>query len=466
MNNKRLFVLVVALVAFGMLAAQCPPPATPTAVPTKAAVEPTKAAAQPTTVPVEPTKEPAPPGKTSIVFWHTQSKANKALLDEMCADFTKETGIIVRAEYVDGYTKLYQKIMASIQAGNAPDMAVAYESMVTEYMKAGAVVELDPYINDPEIGLTKADFDDIWPGYIETNKFPEYGNKMLSFPFTKSMLVMYYNADMLKAVGFDGAPKTWDEFQKACAAVTKGDTIGYEIGIDASTIDGWIYSRGGVLLKDDLSGVRFNEQPGVDALQLIKDLVDAGTARQVAKAYGDQQTFGAGQCAFTMGSTTGRPFYQTEVGGPTVAEGADFEWGIAVIPQLTAEQKPVTVMYGANITVFKTTPEKQEACWKFIKWFTEKEQTAKWAITSGYMPVRKSAAETDVVKAQLEASPQYRQAFDILPYSMPEPNILGWQDTRTFLQDALTAVITGQKTPQAALDDAAKLADEAIQSKK
>jgi ABC-type glycerol-3-phosphate transport system substrate-binding protein len=438
--------------------------------------EPTQPPAVEQTKIPAPSKNPEPtqkPGRTSVVFWHTQSGGNKSLLEQMAADFTKETGIIVRPEYVDGDPKLYQKIMAAIQTGNPPDMVVAHESRVNEYMEAGAVVELDQYINDPEIGLTKSDFNDIWPSYIETNQFPQYDSKMLSFPFIKNVLVMYYNKDLLKAAGYDGPPRTWDQFEEMCIAVTKNDVIGYEIHPDASTISGWIYSRGGALLDDDLRSVRFDERPGSDALQLIKDLIDVGAARQEATMYGDRQDFGAQQvfvtqkCAFTMGSAADRLYYEETIGGSTVAEGADFEWGIAMIPQIAGDREPATILYGdgVNIAIFKTTEEKQRACWQFIKWFAGKEQTARWTVGSDYMPVRKSAAETDEVKARLEKSSQYRQALEILPYSKPEPNIHGWQDARAFLKDALVAVMTGQKNPEVALDDAAKLANEAIQSR-
>ena len=43
---------------------------------------------------------------------------------------------------------------------------------------------------------------------------------LLSFPFTKSSLVMYYNRSLLKRAGLTGEPPaTWDEFEKQAAAV-------------------------------------------------------------------------------------------------------------------------------------------------------------------------------------------------------------------------------------------------------
>ena len=44
-------------------------------------------------------------------------------------------------------------------------------------------------------------------------------------------------------------------------------------------------------------------------------------------------------------------------------------------------------MYGANICIFKSTPEKEMAAWRFINHFTSPPVTARWATQTGYLPV-------------------------------------------------------------------------------
>ena len=123
-------------------------------------------------------------------------------------------------------------------------------------------------------------------------------------------------------------------------------------------------------------------------------------------------------------------------------------------------------MFGGNITVFRTTPIKQAASWEWIKFFIDNDQTVQWAIKSSYMPTRKSAAESADMKAHWEKEPQAKQAFDLTPYARPEPDITAWQDIRTLLQNALTAVVTGKSTAKAALDDAANQANRLIDEKR
>ena len=45
--------------------------------------------------------------------------------------------------------------------------------------------------------------------------------------------------------------------------------------------------------------------------------------------------------------------------------------------------KPAINLYGASISVYKTTPEKELASWLVLKYLGEKAQTTKWASEHG-----------------------------------------------------------------------------------
>jgi len=399
--------------------------------------------------------------QVDVTFWHTQTGANATALDEMVKTFNDTVGkakkVTIKAEYQGNYTQLYQKVLAAIQAGSPPDMAVAYESQIADYMKAKAVVEFDAWVN----ALGKQNLDDIFPGYIETNKFPAYGNKMLSFPFTKSVAVMYYNEDALKAAGVRvptvQQPWTLAEFEDAVKKVTKKDAsgkttvYGWALTTDTSYFDMAVWAMNGKVLSDDNKKAIYNEGAGLQWAELMDRMVKGGYA-YLPQGYDWQNDFANGKVILTFQSSTGRPYIRdilTDKG----KRPEPFKWGLALPPQ-GDPAKPRTVMFGANITIFKTTPLKQTAAWEFVKWFTEPAQTVKWSVASSYMPIRKSAANDPALKAAWEKDPQGKMAFDLVGYSFPEPNVPGWQDARNHITDALTAVVSGKMTPKAALDDA------------
>lgn len=380
----------------------------------------------------------------ALTLWHTQTGANAAALQAMVDRFnsTNGKGITVTLQYQGSYTQLYQKNLSAIQAGALPELAVAYESFVADYMKADVVLNLDPYLNSAKNGLPKDSQSDIYKPYFDTNRFPQFGNQLLSFPFTKSLFLQYQNDDILKEIG-KSAPKTWDEFEATSAAAVKkgadGKTTryGWAVTINASNFNAWVLSRGGKLMSDDQKTVAWDQQPAIDAVTLMKRMIDNGSA-YVPKGFDYQTDFGTTKALFVQESSTGRPFFVSSFKQP-------INWSLTNIPQKDPA-KPATVQYGANIAIFKSTPEKQLASWLFVKWFADAAQTAEWAVKSSYMPVRKSAADTDTLKNAWKTDVQGKQAFDQIGSSLPEPNVRGQQDIRTVIEDMLNAVVAGKVT--------------------
>lgn len=395
----------------------------------------------------------------TITFWHSQTGPNAEALNKIIADFqAANPNIKIDAQNQGTYTDIYKKTTAAINGGGLPDLSVAYESFVSEYQAVNVVLPLGDYINSSKYGLSAQDLQDFYPVYITDNQYAEYNNQMLSFPFTKSALVMYYNADKLKEAGLT-PPKTWDEFVSSCKKFT-GDVKGYAINVDASTFNGAVYSNGGKLISDDQKSWLFNSPAGVKFLRDIADMVKSGCAYQIAKANDDQAAFADGKVVFTLGTSAGLAYYKS-----AVDQGAKFNWNIAMLPQGNNGGTPVTVSYGGNVTLFKSKdPQKELAAWLFIKYFASTNVSAQWSTATGYLPVRKSSADTQIVQEQFQKLPPYRVAVtEIQQYSRPETSVRGTQDTRTFIQDAWTAII-GDPTqdPQKLLDNAVRLGNEAL----
>ena len=460
--KKNLFNFFALLVIISLAA--CAPAATtvaptnpppPTTAPTaallpSATVPPTIAPTAPPTVSPTSTTGPA----VEIAFWHgqstTQQKALNALVDEFNAS---QSGIHVTATFQGTYTDLYKKATSAIAAGTPPEMAIAYQNDVSNYIKSDAVVPLDDLMADPLVGFTADDLKDVFPSFID--HYPQYGGKVYSIAFMRSMEVMYYNADMLKAAGFDNPPATWDDFMKVCAAVSKPpDQYCYEMNTDASRFATWVFSRGGTMLSADGTAVAFNGKEGLDTLQFISDLFTKKYAIVIAKAFQDQTDFSLGKIAFAFGSSAGLPFYKTAIDQAAKVKG----WAIAPSPHTTSN--PVVDLYGPSVTIFKTTPEKEKAAFTFLKWLMGNTPNAEWIKATSYFPARAStkAALADFITA----NPLYGNAYSWLQYGKTEPTTAAWNPIRGFIADAMTAVANAKMTPKQALDDAATKANNAL----
>ena len=463
MNMKRVIVALFVVILLAGFVAACAP--TPTAAPTAKPAPPTAkpAAPQPTVAPTKSTdaiSQVDPSGQT-VLFWHVSTKIHEETLKSLVDEFntTNEWNITVQPEYGGYYPDIRKKILAAIQADSPPDLAISYQNMVAEYAGADAVVDLDPYLKSEKYGLSKDDLNDYFANFFAGDRYPEYNNAMFSFPPNRSMEVMYVNMSMLKDLGFDKPPASWDDFYNICkAAKEQKDLPCYAISPSASTFSAWVWTRGGSVISEDGKSVAFNGKEGLAALEFLKKLVDEGLAYQISESYGDQTDFANQKTLFTFGSTAGLPYYAKAIKGDS--DSFAFDWTIAPFPHDTPD--PIVDIYGPSVTVFKTTPERQLAAWLFVKWFTEKQQTATWAMDSNYFPVRRSAAESPEMQDYFQKNPLYKKAFDFLPYGRTEPTIAGWQGVRDALGNAIVAVITGEKSPQEALDEAAATAQSAL----
>ena len=79
---------------------------------------------------------------------------------------------------------------------------------------------------------------------------------------------------------------------------------------------------------------------------------------------------------------------------------------------------PAVAMGGNTISIFPAEDEaRAQAAWTFVKYVTSAQANAKFAVNSGYMPIRKSAAETAEVQDAIARMPSYAVSNRQLAYT-------------------------------------------------
>ncbi|MGA2640618.1 MAG: ABC transporter substrate-binding protein [Spirochaetia bacterium] len=384
------------------------------------------------------------PTGTVVTYWYQHSGGNGDAMQKMIADFnaSNQWKITVKGEYQGPYDQIYNKMAAAIAAGSPPDLVVAYQNQAATYEVNDALADLNVYLKDPRWGLGK-DIGDFFPGFINQDVNAQFGGKRLGFPPNRSIEVMYVNMSLLKSAGITAAPRTWTEFAQDCVRITSREkgTYGYALdNLDASHVYAFVISRGGQFARADGRGYTLNTPQMKAAMQFMAGLVKQGVARKIPKKYDDQTDFGNGMAAFTMGSTSGLSFYANAVSS---SRNGPAEWIIAPVPQQAASANPAIDLYGASLSIPKTTPVKQLAAWVFVRWFSAPRQQGEWAHVSKYFPVRKAAEP--LIKDMLDADPRFAAAWSILKSAdlKSEPPFAGYDLVRDAITAAYSRILDG-----------------------
>jgi len=454
------FVIILALVVPMVVACKPEPTPTPTAAPPTAVPSTEEPATEaPTEAPTaEPTPEPCAPategplagvdprGQT-VVWWHQHTGGRQEWLDQVIPEFnaTNECGITLVAEYQGGYNDIRDKMNAGIASGELPGLVVGYQNDQAFYALAGGLADMNLYIDDPVWGLTPEEKADFYPAFLEQGVHPAFGGARLGFPPNRSMEVIFYNNTWGEELGFPNPPTTPEEFREiACAAAAaNGDgTGGFILRDDASAVAAWTFAFGGNVLTEDGMGYVYNGQATIDAMTFLKQLYDDGCAYFYTEGYPNPE-FAARRAIFTMGSSSGIPYYQSDM----EAVGSTDTWSVIPVPHTTPE--PVQNIYGGDVMIPATTPETQLAAWLVIKWFTSPQVQAEWCRVSGYFPTR--ASTTELLTDYLDENPQWAQAVALLPYGTYEPQLISYQSVRDAVTQAFNAIMQGADI-QATLD--------------
>lgn len=373
-------------------------------------------------------------------------------------------------------SEMPKKVNAAITAGAVPDMVTGNPGDLFDYNVAGAMVALDSYIKDATNGLDAATLADMamkLPSGQELFFDVTPDGKTMGVSPSRSMEIMYYNIDMLKAAGFTAPPTTWDDFDKICAAVTKGDNYCIATNspsVDTSAFAAWVLSRGGTYASADEKKATFDEQAGIDSLKWLKNGVDKGWFKNSSvTSRGDQTDFGLGKLAFTFGSSAGLPFYNDAM---AARKEGPFAWSVAPLPG-GPKGKPTATFFGPSIGIMKTTADKQLGAWLFLKYILQRDNQVEWAQRLVYFPASKSAREAvlsmDPAKVAANNSrlgpvyTQYKTAAGFTSSGLREPVAPAWQGVRSTIATMLTAVYTGKSSADFTATDPEGAAKEGVQ---
>ncbi|MGW2523456.1 sugar ABC transporter substrate-binding protein [Streptomyces sp. NPDC001617] len=346
-----------------------------------------------------------------------------------------DSGVKIKRTAYDT-TDLGNKALLAAQQGNAPDVMMVDNPVVSTLVEAGILNKTG------DLGLdTKSIQENILgAGTID--------NASYGVPIGANTLALYYNKKVLSAAGVDAASiKDWASLtaalKKVKAAGKKGITFS-AINTEEGSFQflPWFWGAGGDLTK-------LNSAKGVAALTLWKQWVDAGYAPKDVLQNTQTtswQEFATGDYAFSENGTW-------QLGN---ADKAGFGYGVISIPGQNGGSAPVPTG-GEFVTVpVQKDTGRYDVTKKIVTCLTSSANLLSTDTTLQYV------APTAAVQAQ-----QVKQNPELKPWvaavAAARGRTSGGLGTKypTISQPMWTAVqgaLSGSKSPQDALDAAQKAA--------
>jgi multiple sugar transport system substrate-binding protein len=431
LNLKSLiFLLLIA----GLVLTGCAAPA-PTAAPaTEATKAPATAVPEATQAPAEP---PAAALPVELWTYYGDTGPGAACVKTAAEDFNAAQSQYVLNIRNLAFTDFNQQLTTAIAAGETPDLIIVDNPDNARYAAAGALEDLTAYVQE------WGEADQYLPGPWNSTLWE---GKNYGIPLGSNTVVLWINTNLATAAGLDinNPPKTWDEFETWAAAMTDKASGVYGTALLAKKDETgtflflpWVLQNGGDIDKLD-------SPESIEALAFWTDLVNQGYAPKSAVTDGFAEIY----TQFTTGKA-GMMISGTWNVNSIPNDAPDLNWMVATLPY---SKQPASSLGGENWAMMANGQE-PDGAWAFLKFVTDVNYGTKLTDCMGYIPSRKDVlAQVAEKSADDPTMLAFLEQMESAAARGPLPN---WSDVSAFVQQAMQEALSGQKSPEQAMKDAA-----------
>jgi sn-glycerol 3-phosphate transport system substrate-binding protein len=407
-------------------------------------------------------------GPVDIRFWHIQQRANLDELVRQVDEFNasqKKVHVTLVAQ--TGYKELFEKFKAGLTSGDLPDVGQFEETTVQQLIDSRSTLPIQACVDADHYSLS-----DFLPRAIS---YYTVDDELQAMPWTVSNPILLFDRNKFVKAGLDPnkPPTTFDEVKAYSEKIVSSGAAKHGIALRTQDwFNEFFYAKSGQPYVNHDGGrdgratkAELDNATGKKIWTWWKDMVGSGLAMNTGSAdsnFDHLLAVATGDAAMTIDASG--------VLGPVEAALAGGGYGPVDIqggPLPSLNGKGGVPVGDASLWISaKSSPVKQAAAWQFVKFLMEPKQIAGFVTASGYVPVRKSAAESAAVQDYYAKKPVYEVAYtQLLQPGGPAANgsVIGnYQGVRDAVRDALTEMLTKGASVDSALRQAQKNADAAI----
>ncbi len=363
----------------------------------------------------------------NITFWakNDTNKVQQEIYAKAVERFnTYYPNINVEITHYRDYTEIYSDVIKNISTQTTPNVCIAYPDHVAAYLEGeNIVVSLDDLMIDSKYGLggSSIKYNSILKNNV-VEKFLEEGkidDKYYTLPFQRSTEALYINKDYVERLGYT-IPDivSWDFIWEVCAKALEEKEENKNIypliykSVDNMTIQ--LLKQKNIPYTSDEKEIFLFKDEVKDMMLEFQGYAKNKYFEIFNRVSYPGNHFNRGNCIFAIDSTAGATWMGGDAPLQEIPENerVDFETVVRPIPQVDVEH-PQMISQGPSICVFnKTNPQEVLASWLFAQFLLNDETQIAYSQTEGYLPVTKTAIESDTFKNYLKNEKEYKVKID------------------------------------------------------
>ena len=335
-----------------------------------------------------------------LVFWHHTYPPAKDFIEKKAAEYTAAHPDVTIKLHEEPHGDYEVKLLATIAAGNPPDIVNLLDYLFPQYVSKGILAEIDPAAFGAK---SIAEVQDLFmPAALSGLTID---GKVYGVPEEFNTLALFLNKQHFTDVGLDATdpanwPKTWSDLFALAGKLQQKDGAGNVTRLGFNWVwnldpywyaqqDRPILEQDGCKVVDEAGKAAINAPACVQAFtetwqKLVTDGL-GGPSLATVNPVNALEDFSEGRQSMMIAGIWSPPLF---------SEAVAKEYVVAPLPQLDPSS-PKTLLNSYALAVTSASKHQKEA-WEFLYFLTSDGDG--YLATTGYVTGRKGWADTAVAK--------------------------------------------------------------------
>lgn len=398
-----------------------------------------------------------------IRFWHAMTGVLGERIEELCRGFnTSQSDYVVAPVYRGTYDELINATVAAYRTRTQPQLVQIYERGFMTMLLSNAIVPVHELLAAHGHRVDWSDFIKPIAGFYS------WRNQLQAMPFNSSTPILFFNREVFARAGLEKPAATWQELEEQFRRMKAA-------GIPAGTVMAgdyhWSWFENYSAINDMPYATRSNGFDGLDTefvynrtgvvgqVGRMKRWLDDGLMVMAGQGFSPESVFTSGRAATYIASTAAHA---------GIMAARDLPWDATYLPYEEGREPRNSTIGGAVLWALRGHSEADNAgTAAFLAHLAKPETQVWWHRTTGYVPATNAAYAMARAEGWYTQRPTQELAVLQLSRGTPTPNSLGFRFgnfTQTMMaqREEAERAFAGQKSPQAAMDDAVARGNEIL----